>query len=115
MDQPTFAVEFQSDTTEFTNEIREKVERRLAKLDRGRGQVTGATVFVQTEGSEPGPKEYRARVVVNERSGTTTATGANGSVSAAVMKALESAERQVRDGRARHRSRTRRAEAPEPS
>ncbi len=113
MEKPTFAIDFQSDTAEFTDDLKEKVERRLAKLGRGRGDVLDATVTIQTEKLDPAPREYRARIIVNERSGTTTALGANGSVTTAVMKAVESAERQIREGRARHRSRTRRVVTPD--
>jgi ribosomal subunit interface protein len=103
MEPATFEIEYQSDSPELTDEIKEKAEKRLQKLARGRRDVTGAAIAVSTTSGGNGPREYRVRIVVYQRAGNVAAVEKGDTVASAMLEAVDAAERQVREGREKRR------------
>jgi ribosomal subunit interface protein len=95
----SFDIEFHSDTPELTDDLKEKTERRLAKLTKRRKDVTGASISVQTASGDTHPRSYRARVVLYLRPDNVAAVRKEETVSQALGDALDAVERQVREQR----------------
>lgn len=108
MEATDLAIEYHSDTSEFTDELKAKVADRLVKLTKQRREVTGASVGVHTDSGDTHPKEYRARIVLYQSPSSVAVNQKAGTVSGALAEALDSLERQVRKARDRRRSSRRR-------
>lgn len=102
-------IEYHSDTPEFDDELKAKVEKRLAKLTKRNRDITGVSLAVHTASGDTQPKDYRVRMVVYRKPDNVAATGSSSTVAQAVADALGAVERQVRELREQQRSRHRRA------
>lgn len=95
----SFDIEYHSDTPELTDDLKEKTERRLAKLTKRRKDVTGASIGVQTASGDTHPRAYRVRVVLYLRPDNVAAVRKEETVAQALSDALDAIERQVREQR----------------
>ncbi|ARA92043.1 ribosomal subunit interface protein [Rhodothermaceae bacterium RA] len=110
MEAPALNIEYHSDTHEFTEAMKEKVEHRIRKLMRGHKDITGASVAVERHVTpQQHNKEYRVRIVLYFRPDNIAAVSKSDSLNAALQDALEAAERQVREHRDKLRERWKRA------
>ncbi len=109
METVPFSIEYHSDTPEFNDDLKDKVETRLQKLARGNRDITGASLAVQTASGDTLPHEYRVRIVIYQRPDNTTVIEKGPSVSVMVKKALDVVERQVRAQRDKLRRSRKRA------
>ncbi len=107
MEPNVLKIEFQGDMKELSEEIREKVSRRVHKLASGNQDISGATLSIQQLGKDNAAPDVKARLTITRRGGPVVATEHAPGLQAAVVAALEGAERQVRDLRDRNRSRRR--------
>jgi ribosome-associated translation inhibitor RaiA len=107
METNTFAIEYNSNTPEFTDDVRSKVEKRLHKLARGKRGINRAVVAIQT--GDTSPREYRVRIAVYDHSNTATVTEKGTSLSSTVSQSLDAVERQFRETRDKKRDLRRRS------
>ena len=110
----TIPIEYHSETADFTDAQKAKVERRLQKLSGGHRAIAGAFVGVHVVSGANRHQEYRARVVLYRRPSNIAASSTADTVSLAVQDALDAVERMTREQRERmrERSRSRRSAAP---
>lgn len=101
------AVEYHTETIEFTDAVKAKVDARLRKLASGHRDISGASVAINIISGANRHQEYRARVVLYHRPSNVVAIRKDATVSNAVLEAVEAIERQVRDQRERMRERNR--------
>lgn len=109
MEATDLAIEYHSDTPEFTETLKAKVADRLLKLTKRRREVTGASVAIHTDSGNTLPHEYRARIVLYQRPSSVAVTQKSDTVSGALAEALDTLERQIREQRDRRRASRRRA------
>ena len=103
-----FAIEYTSTTTDLTDALKERVEKRLAKLSRRHHDLTGASLAVDTLSGDTNVPMYRVRLVVYRRPENIAVVRKRPSVEAGVNDILDVMERQIRDRRARRRDSARR-------
>ncbi len=110
----SISIEYYSETVDFTDAQKAKIERRLQKLSGGHRDIAGAFVAVHVVSGANRHQEYRARVVLYRRPSNVAASSTAGSISLAVQDALDAVARMTREQRERmrERSRSRRAAAP---
>lgn len=108
MEAQTLSIEYHSDTAELTDALKAKTEERLAKLTKRRRDITGAIVTVNTASGDTQPREYRVHVTIHQRPENASAVEKGETVAGALSGALDAAERQVRERRARRRDAARR-------
>ncbi len=106
METRAFGIDYQSNTPEFTDELRERVRRRLEKLSKA-ARIQNAEIGIHTI-SESQPQEYRVRIVLRTKDKNPTVIEKASLVPVALSRALETLERQVRDKREKKRSARRR-------
>jgi ribosome-associated translation inhibitor RaiA len=102
METKAFGIEYQSDTPEFTDELRERVRRRLEKLSKA-ARIRSASVAVHTI-TDARPQEYRVRIVLQTKSQTPTVIDKGSAVPLTLSRALDALERQVRSSREKKRA-----------
>ena len=107
METNTLAIEYNSNTPEFTDDIRTKVEKRLHKLARGKRGIDRAVVAVQT--GDTSPREYRVRIAVYDHTNSATVTEKGMSLSTTLSQSLDAVERQFRETRDKKRDLRRRS------
>lgn len=108
MQTTRFDVEYHSETPEFTDLLKDKVEKRLGKLARGARGIHRASVAISGDGSNGESSEYRVRITLQQRAGQAMAIEKAESIAVALNKALNILERQVREKRGKWRSLRRR-------
>ena len=99
----TFPIEYHTDTPDFNDVLRKKVEKRFEKLTKRNRDITGASVAVKTVNGTSGPPEYQVRVVAYQKPDNTAVNEKGAAVGPTVLSAMESLERQVREDRDRRR------------
>lgn len=109
MEMTSFAIEYHTDTSEFNENLREKVEKRLQKLAKGKRGIERAVVAVKSGNGTSQLKEYRVRIALYDHSTTATAIEKGDSLDATVSKSLSTVERQFRESRDKRRSLRRRS------
>ena len=109
MAELAFDVEYHSDTPELTDHLKEKTEKRLAKLTKRHKDVTGASVAVHTASGDSLPRTFRVRVVLYHRPDNIAAVRKEETVAQALSDALDAVERQVREQREKLREPWKRA------
>lgn len=104
-----FAIEYHSETPELTEDLKEKVEKRLQKLAKRHHDITGASLSVDMPShDETTPyTTYRVRLVVYQRPENVAAVREEDAVATALKAVLDAVERQVRERRERQRERHR--------
>jgi ribosomal subunit interface protein len=103
-----FVIEYQSDTPELTDALKEKVEQRLEKLAKRHRDITGASLSVDMPSHDAAQRTiYRVRLVVYQRPENVAAVRKEDSVNNALKEVLDAVERQVRERRDRQRERNR--------
>ncbi len=100
-------IEFHTETEEFTDLLRNKVENRLQRLAGGHRGISGASVAVNPVGGTNRHTEYRVRIVIYHKLGNVAAVRVADTVSHPVLEALDAVERQVREQRERSRKKNR--------
>jgi Raf kinase inhibitor-like YbhB/YbcL family protein len=101
--------EFYSEIPNLSNEdaqrLRAEAEARLGELTRGNRDMTGASVAIEpvAAGQNQAPFRYRARIVVYIRPDNLSVSEQDDSGEAALFRALDVVERQVREHRAKLR------------
>ena len=98
MEVPRFTIEYHTETYEFTNGLKAKLEKRLEKLAGRHRDITGASLAVHTVSGANRHHEYKDNIAAIRKADT---------VSNAVLEALDAIERQVREQRERQRERNR--------
>ena len=93
-----FTIEFQTGTSDLTEDLRTEAEDRLRALASDHNDLTGAAVAV-TEPSQGDSYIYEARVVVYKRPKNLAAVEKDDTVEGALKGALAAMERQVREER----------------
>lgn len=99
METPEIAFEYYSENHELTDALKAKVEQRIQKLAKKHRDITGVSVAVQQVEHSHTPHAYRARVVIYHRPENVVATEVAPTVQEALLGALNSVERQVREQR----------------
>ena len=107
MEATDFTVEYHTETYEFTNGLREKVEQRLEKLARRHHDMTGASLAVHMVSGANRRHVYKVRLVLYYKPDNIAAVRKADTVANAVLETLDAVERQVREHRERRRERTR--------
>lgn len=108
METAAFPIEYHSDTPELNDTLKAKVEKRLGKLTHRNRDTTGASIAVHTSSGDTMPREYRVRVVLYQRPENVAVVEKGDNVSATLLKALDVAERQVRERREKLRQKWKR-------
>jgi ribosomal subunit interface protein len=104
----TFEIEYHSSVEGFTDELKDKVAKRLQKLVQGKRDITGASVALEQLDGSTTPHAFRARVVIYQRPKNIAAIEKGETMTAALREALDAVERQVREQRERLRERWKR-------
>ena len=102
-----FTIEYHTETIEFNDDLKAKLEKRLNKLSEGHRDITGASLAVHTINGANRHHEYKVRLVVYHRPDNIAAIRKADTVANAVLEALDAVERQVREQRDRRRERHR--------
>ena len=108
MEAITIPIEYQSDTPELDDELKEKTEKRLHKLTRRHRDITRVMISVKTTSGNTQPRDYRVSVNVSRKPDDANATGSGATVNKALSDALAAVERQVRQQREKLRQRRKR-------
>ena len=95
METNTLAIEYHTNTPEFTEDLRSKIESRLQKLAKGKWGLQKASINIQNGNSIQ--REYQVRIAVQDRVADIPAVEKGSSISATVSKALKIVERQLRE------------------
>ncbi|CAM3270746.1 ribosome hibernation-promoting factor, HPF/YfiA family [Rhodothermus bifroesti] len=109
METPNIAFEYYSENHELTDALKAKVEQRIYKLAKKNRDITGVSVAVQQAERSQTPHAYRVRVVVYHRPENIAAVEVAPSVQEALLSALDSIERQVREHRRKLREQWKRS------
>jgi ribosome-associated translation inhibitor RaiA len=96
-----FEFEFLSEIEQRDEELRAEAEIRLRDLAEGHTDLVGASVALEELSGETTPHAYQARVVVYKRPENIVAVEKQESAIAAIRRALDAVERQVREERER--------------
>ena len=107
MEATGFTIEYHTETIEFTNGLKAKLEKRLEKLAGRHRDITGASMAVHSISGANRHPEYKVRLVLYRRPDNIAAVRKADTVSNAVLEALDAIERQVREQRERQRERNR--------
>ncbi len=107
MEATRFTIEYHTETYEFTNGLKAKLEKRLEKLAGGHRDITGASLAVNPISGANRHSEYKVRLVLYHRPDNIAVIRKADTVSNAVLDALDAIERQVRERRERQRERNR--------
>jgi ribosomal subunit interface protein len=104
-----FAIEYHSETPDLTDDLKEKVEKRLQKLAKRHRDITGASLSVDRPSHDDASPYtvYRVRLVVYQRPENVAAVREDDSVATALKDVLDAVARQVRERRDRQRERNR--------
>jgi ribosomal subunit interface protein len=103
MEAIDFAIEYHSETHEFTDSLKAKVEQRLGKLARQHRDITGASLAIHRVSGANRHHQFRVRLVLYHKPDNIAATHKADAVANALMEALNAIERQVRERRDRRR------------
>ena len=96
MSRLDFHIEFHSERTNLSDTLKNKAETRLRGLAADRNDLIGASIAVEELAQEETPHIYQARVVAYIRPENIVAVEKADVLDAALKKALEAVERQVR-------------------
>ena len=107
MEATGFTIEYHTESIEFTNGLKAKLEKRLDKLVGRHRDITGASLAVHTVSGDNRHHEFKVRLVLYHRPDNIAAVCKADTVSNAVLEALDAVERQVREHRERQRERNR--------
>ena len=107
MEATRFTIEYHTETFEFTNGLKAKLEKRLEKLAGRHRDITGASLAVHTVSGANRHHEYKVRLVLYRKPDNIAAVRKADTVSNALLDALDAVERQVREQRERQRERNR--------
>ena len=106
-----FTIEFQTGTSDLTEDLRIEAEDRLRELASDHNDLTGAAVAV-TEPSQGDSYIYEARVVVYKRPKNLASVEKDDTVEGALNGALSAMERQVREEREKRGEPWKRSDLP---
>ncbi|HET6566656.1 MAG TPA: HPF/RaiA family ribosome-associated protein [Rhodothermales bacterium] len=104
MQTTRFDVAYHSETPEFTDQLKDKVEKCLGKLAHGAKDIKGASVAICGDGGDSDPSLYRVRITLQQRAGQAMVVEKGGNVATTLNRALNTLERQVREKREKRRS-----------
>ena len=107
MEATGFTIEYHTESIEFTNGLKAKLEKRLEKLAGRHRDITGASLAVHNVSGNNRHHEFKVRLVLYHRPDNIAAVRKANTVSNAVLEALDAVERQVREHRERQRERNR--------
>ena len=107
MEATGFTIEYHTETVDFTNGLKAKLEKRLEKLAGRHRDITGASLAVQNISGDNRHHEFKVRLVLYHKPDNIAAVRKADTVSNAVLEALDAIERQVRTQRDRQRERNR--------
>jgi ribosome-associated translation inhibitor RaiA len=96
MSRLDFHIEFHSERTKISDALKNETETRLRELAAERNDLIGASIGVAELAQDETPHIYRARVVAYIRPENIVAVEKAGALDAALKRALEAVERQVR-------------------
>ena len=109
METPEIAFEYYSENHELTDALKAKVEQRIQKLAKKHHDITGVSVAIQRVEHTHTPHAYRARVIIYHKPANAVATEVAPTVEEALLRALNSVERQVREQRRKLREQWKRS------
>ncbi len=107
MEATGFTIEYHTETIEFTNDLKAKLEKRLEKLAARHRDITGASLAVHTLSGNKRHHMFKVRLVLYHKPDNIAAICKADTVSNAILEALDAVERQVREQRERQRERNR--------
>ena len=107
MEATGFTIEYHTESIEFTNGLKAKLEKRLEKLAGRHRDITGASLAVHNVSGNNRHHEFKVRLVLYHRPDNIAAVRKANTVANAVLEALDAVERQVRQQRDRLRERNR--------
>ncbi len=102
-----FAIEYAVEDATFTEDMKSKVAGRMQRLAGGHKDIAGAAVAIVNVKGTKRNASYRCRLVVYIKPANIVAVHKAATEAAALMDALDAAERQVRQQRERLRERNR--------
>ena len=105
--QPDLAIEYRTEDATLTDDMKAKVVRRLQRLAGGYRDISGAAVAIENVRGTKRNASYRCRLVVYVKPTNIAAVHKASSETVALLEALDAAERQIREQRARMRERQR--------
>lgn len=98
-----FEFEYLSEVEQPDDQLQIEAEDRLRALAEGHSDMVGASVALEELSGETTPHAYQARVVAYVRPDNVVAVEKQDTAVAAVRRALDAIERQVRERRERRR------------
>lgn len=102
-------LELHLDHLQISEDTREWIDGRLAKLESGRRDITGAHLSVKQMSGKPTVNEYEATLTLYHKPDNISGSEKSSAIPEAIMGAFSSVERQLKKARTAVKDRRKRA------